>query len=66
MPEVIGDAAEFFDPKSIEDMAAAIGRVVYSPGRKKELIERGRKRLKFFSWQRCADQTLDIYRRLSS
>jgi len=64
MPEVIGDAGEFFDPRSIADMALAIERVVYSPTRTQELIERGRKRLALFSWKRCAEQTLDIYRRL--
>ncbi len=65
MPEVIGDAAEFFDPKSIEDMAAAVSRVVYSPGRIQDLIARGRKRLALFSWKSCADRTLDIYRTLA-
>jgi glycosyltransferase involved in cell wall biosynthesis len=64
MPEVIGEAGEFFDPKSIDDMAVAIERVVYSPSRTQDLIERGRKRLDLFSWERCADRTLDIYRSL--
>jgi glycosyltransferase involved in cell wall biosynthesis len=64
MPEVIGDAGEFFDPRSIEDMAFAIERVVYSPSRTQELIERGKRRLALFSWKRCAEQTLNIYRRL--
>lgn len=64
MPEVIGDAGEFFDPKSSDDMAAAIERVVYSPSRTQDLIERGRKQLNLFSWASCANQTLDIYRSL--
>lgn len=29
MPEIIGDAAEFFDPLSVEDMKIAIEKVVY-------------------------------------
>jgi len=45
-------------------MALAIERVVYSPSRTQDLIERGRKRLDLFSWERCADRTLDIYRSL--
>ena len=64
MPEVIGEAGEFFNPKSIDDMAVAIERVVYSPSRTQDLTERGRKRLDLFSWERCADRTLDIYRSL--
>ena len=64
MPEVIGGAGEFFDPTSTDAMAAAIERVVYSPDRIRDLIERGRKRLELFSWELCADRTLDIYRLL--
>jgi glycosyltransferase involved in cell wall biosynthesis len=66
MPEVIGEAGEFFDPRSIDGMAAAIERVVYSSARTRELIELGQKRLDCFSWQRCADRTLDIYRSLAA
>ena len=64
MPEVIGDAGAFFNPKAIGDMATAIERVVYSPSRTQDLIERGRKRINLFSWVSCANQTLDIYRSL--
>ncbi len=64
MPEIIGDAGELFDPHSIEDMAAAIERVVYSPARTEALIDLGKRRLHAFSWERCADRTLDIYRSL--
>lgn len=64
MPEVIGEAGEFFDPKSSDDIVAAIERVVYSPSRSQDLIERGRKRLNLFSWECCADRTLDVYHSL--
>ena len=29
---------------------------------KKELIKRGKKRLAFFSWKKCAEQTIQVYR----
>ena len=64
MPEVIGDAAEFFNPAAIEDIAAAIERVVYSSSRTHELIKLGQERLNHFSWGRCADQTLAIYHQI--
>lgn len=64
MPEVIGDAGEFFDPASITDMAAAIERVVYSPSRASELVKRGQQRLTHFSWVSCAESTLEIYRKV--
>lgn len=64
MPEVVGNAGEYFDPSSAEDMAEAIERVVYSPGRSLELTELGSKRIRHFTWKRCAEKTIDIYRNL--
>jgi glycosyltransferase involved in cell wall biosynthesis len=64
MPEVIGDAGEYFDPNSIEDMAAAIERVAYSKSRRDNLIELGKARLGVFSWNKCATETLRIYKHL--
>jgi glycosyltransferase involved in cell wall biosynthesis len=64
MPEVIGDAGEYFDPASGHAMAEAIERVVYSPSRIEELVKNGLKRHASFTWERCASQTLDIYNQL--
>ena len=64
IPEVVGDAGEYFDPADIESMRAAIERVVTSDSHRKLLIAKGRARLKYFSWDRCAAETLDIYMKL--
>lgn len=64
MPEVIGDAGEYFDPASRHDMAEAIERVAYSPSRTEELVRKGLERQGKFTWERCAGQTLDIYHQL--
>jgi len=64
MPEVVGEAAEFFDPNSIEDMTRAIESVVYSDERINQLKLLGQERLKNFSWRRCAEETLAIYKRI--
>ncbi len=64
MPEVIGDAGEYFDPTSVHDMAEAIERVVYSPSRIEDLVSKGLERQAKFTWERCAGQTLDIYHQL--
>ncbi len=64
MPEVIGDAGEFFDPNSIDEMREAIESVVFSSLRSRELIELGKKRLEMFTWQNCANHTLNIYNKL--
>ncbi len=64
LPEVISNAAEFFDPRDVEQMAEAIERVVYSEERTGELVEAGTRRVKEFSWERCARETLAVYERL--
>ncbi|MCI5136398.1 MAG: glycosyltransferase family 1 protein [Candidatus Electrothrix sp. AW2] len=66
MPEVIGDAAEFFDPKSTEQIRHAIEKVVFSSERTKQLINLGRERLKQFSWEKCAAETLNVYKSILS
>lgn len=65
MPEVIGDAAEYFDPHSVDSMAQAIDSVVGSSGRRSQLIEAGKLRLKAFSWSKCAAETLAVYQTIS-
>jgi glycosyltransferase involved in cell wall biosynthesis len=64
IPEVVGDAGEYFDPADIESMRVAIERVVTSDSHRKLLIAKGRARLKYFSWDRCAAETLDLYMKL--
>jgi glycosyltransferase involved in cell wall biosynthesis len=64
MPEVIGDAGEFFDPGSVEDIRRAIEAVVYSRDRGQELVRLGYARIKMFSWEKCASETMAVYRSL--
>lgn len=65
MPEIVGNAGEYFDPSSVEDLSRAINAVVFDDQRKSELLARGQDRLGCFSWSRCAAQTLDVYRTVS-
>ena len=66
IPEVVGDAAEQFDPADHESMRKAIESVVGTDELRKNLIERGSERVGCFSWERCARETLDVYRRVCS
>ena len=65
MPEVIGDAGEYFDPDRPDSIAPAIERIVFSQERTDALIELGKRRAALFTWKRCADETLAVYRQLS-
>ncbi len=64
LPEVNGDAAEYFDPLSVEDMANAIKRVLTSEKRRKNLIAAGKKQVAKYSWERMARQTLEVYKQV--
>jgi glycosyltransferase involved in cell wall biosynthesis len=64
MPEVASDAAEYFDPHSAEDLAAAIDRALNSEERRAELRQKGLERVKQFSWEKCARCHCEIYHNL--
>jgi glycosyltransferase involved in cell wall biosynthesis len=66
IPEVVGDAAEMFDPHDVESIQSAIERVVLDNSVRSDLITRGNERVKLFAWGRCAQKTLDAYRRVLS
>ena len=64
LPETGGDAAEYFDPLDVEDMAAAIARVVGDRARHAELAARGRARAGRLSWAASAALTVAVYEEL--
>jgi glycosyltransferase involved in cell wall biosynthesis len=64
IPEVAGPAAQYFDPTDIQAQSEAIQAVVFNERRKAELILNGSKRLEMFSWERCAAETLDVYKQV--
>jgi len=64
LPEVYGDAAEYFDPYDVDDMTKKINKVLTNEKRRKELIQSGKKQAKKYSWKRMAEQTLAIYKKV--
>lgn len=63
LPEILGDAAFFFDPKSEDDIEKALTRMATDEPIRTELIEKGRARASVFDWPTCARRTLGVYRR---
>jgi glycosyltransferase involved in cell wall biosynthesis len=66
LPEIGGNAALYFDPYSIEDMRFAIEKVITSPSIQSELINRGKEQIKKYSWKKCAEKTIKVYRTLEN
>jgi glycosyltransferase involved in cell wall biosynthesis len=64
MPEVLGDAAHYFDPTDVKDMALKIDEVLSNPDLRKKLVEKGKIQVKKYSWKRMAEQTLEIYNKV--
>lgn len=62
IPEVLGDAAEYFDPTDIHDMMEATRRILTDRRRRAELQRKGIERVSQFSWEAMAKKTLDLYR----
>ena len=61
LPEVVGSAAEFFSPYSIDEMAQSLENVVYNKTRSDSLIKLGKERVEKFQWENCADKTVKLY-----
>ena len=61
LPEVAGDAAVLVDPTSVDEIAAAIEAVCVDGGFASGLVDRGRLRVREFSWEACAAGVLGVY-----
>jgi glycosyltransferase involved in cell wall biosynthesis len=66
IPEVVGDAAQMFDPENVEDMQDAMRTVLNDQHLSAELVRRGRERAERFSWDKCANETISLYRQLAN
>ena len=62
LPEVAGDAALFFDPFREDQMAGAIERIMDDAPLRKTLACAGPKQAQPFTWDRSAQQTLELLR----
>lgn len=63
MPEIAQRAALYFDPFSEEEIATALTKVA-EPEFKTQLRNAGLKRAQSFSWEKTAEQTLKVYRKI--
>ena len=64
VPEVTGDAAWSVDPSSAESINAAMFDVLQQSDERTQKIQRGLARARHYTWQACAQQTLEVYRKV--
>jgi len=60
IPEIAGDAAIYFDPYDVEDMADKIERVLKDEELRSSLILKGRERVKRYNWEKSARKLLEL------
>jgi alpha-1,3-rhamnosyl/mannosyltransferase len=64
LPEVTGKAAALFAPEDVANIARVLHGLLADPQRRQRLAEKGLLRAREFSWDRVAEATLALYRRL--
>lgn len=64
IPEIVGAAAELFDPAAPDSIQQALERICFDDTRRAALVESGHQRITKFSWDRCAAETVNAYREL--
>lgn len=62
LPEVLDHAAILVDPTDGRAFAEGLEALLSQPEVRARLVDAGRKRAGMFTWQRCAEQTLEAYR----
>lgn len=64
LPEVYQNAALYFDPVDVNDMAEKISGVLENPELAERLAKEGKAVAATYSWKRMAEQTLTVYKKV--
>lgn len=62
LPEILDDAALLIDPSQVAAFSQAVQLVLTNQELRARLIASGRRRAREFTWERCAERTLAVYR----
>lgn len=61
LPEILGEAAVYFDPANEDEMALVIERLLTDEDLRYALLRKGRERVKLYEWVDAAQRTLQLY-----
>lgn len=64
LPELAGKSAVYIYPANISGNAETILKILSNNAKKQEMITNGLKRVSEFSWQKCAAETLSLYKQV--
>lgn len=66
IPEVLGDAASYFNPYSIEEISESMIELIENIGIRTKILDKSTKILKQYTWKQCAEKTYATYRDILS
>ncbi len=64
LPEIGGDAAQYVNPEDVSDIQKKLKQVLEDKDLRSEMIEKGLKQAKKFSWEKCVKETADLYKKV--
>jgi len=64
MPEILEQAAVYFNPENKEEMISVIENILNDSSKRQELIALGYEQIKKYNWWECANATSRIYRHI--
>jgi glycosyltransferase involved in cell wall biosynthesis len=63
MPEIAGDGALLIDPKSVEELRAAMTRLLSSPSLRESLAVKAKLQAERYRWEECASKSWAFFER---
>ena len=63
-PEIAANAALYFDPKNKMSIKDTVAKALFDKKLCAELIEKGFNRVKSFSWEKAAKETIKVYKQI--
>ncbi|NCU41621.1 MAG: glycosyltransferase family 1 protein [Candidatus Moranbacteria bacterium] len=64
LPEIAGEAVHFFNPFDVEEMARSMILFASDPKLRQEYAQKGPLCAKKYQWQKTAQETLEVYKRM--
>jgi len=66
LPEVVGEAGIMVDPHDTDSLAQAMREVLTNSELRDNMVRKGLEQSKRFSWEKAAEQTLEVYKKVGS
>ncbi len=66
LPEVVGEAGLMVNPYDIDSLAQAMRQVLTDSELRDNMVRKGLEQSKRFSWEKAAEQTLEVYKKVGS